>query len=150
MLSLTVRRQIRDRLRSPGRIVPLGALLLLAFSLTTISSSPAHADTSTAPLVITQADNGRTLYASVGQTVVLKLGDTLHWTVDVEPPGILIPVPGVGTLARGVQGIWLAARPGRVTITALGRPPCDASVGCPTYVVFFQATVVVLPPPPAS
>jgi hypothetical protein len=150
MPSLTVPRQIRTHLRVPGRIVPVSALLLLAFSLTAVSSSPARAAPSTAPLVITQADNGQTLYATVGQTVVLKLGDTLRWTVDVEPPGILIPVPGVGTLARGVQGIWVAARPGRATITALGRPPCDATAGCPAFVICFQATVVVLPPPPAS
>jgi hypothetical protein len=130
----------------------VAALLLLsavpgaAFAGTAATSAPDTGRT----ITITQQDNGQTFNIQVGDRVVVKMGTTLDWTVDIEPPGILVPVPGVGTLARGVQGIYLAARPGTATLTATGRPICNPGQACPQFIQEVQVTIVVGPPPPAA
>jgi hypothetical protein len=110
---------------------------------TTAPATPATGQT----ITITPEDNGQTFHINVGDRVVVKMGDTLDWSVDLDPPGILVPVPGVGTLARGVQGIYEAVQPGTVTLTATGRPYCRSGQVCPQFIQVVQVTIIVGPSP---
>jgi hypothetical protein len=146
----------RELTRPRSRIVALVAFALgLALALCLINAARSSAQTvpSSVPvsrqtITITPADNGQTYNISVGDRVVVKMGTTLNWTVDVEPPGILVPVPGVGTLIRGVQGIYEAVQPGTATLTATGRPDCSGGGACPQFIQQVQVTIVVGPVQP--
>jgi hypothetical protein len=92
---------------------------------------------------ITKDDEGKTFTVDVGQTVVVRLGTDLNWTVSVEPAGLLPRAPGVNTLVRGVQGIFRAAAPGRVTVSGEGRPQCNPGQVCAQFIEAFTATVVI-------
>jgi hypothetical protein len=110
-------------------------------------ASPVQGPAGGQTITITPDDNGQTFHIQTGDRVVVKMGTDLNWTVDVDPPGILVPVPGVGTLVRGVQGIYAAVQPGTVTLTATGRPNCSGDQACPEFIQQVQVTIVVGPPP---
>ncbi len=118
--------------------VAIGTLLLAGVGV----AGSAYAQTPPA-VEIAQADNGKTFHVSVGQTVTVRLGTELDWTVTVAPPGILPLAPGVNTLVRGVQAIYRAAQPGTVTVSAEGRPHCNPGQACPQFIQSVKATVVV-------
>jgi len=107
----------------------------------TSTQAPASAQT----ITILPEDNGQTFNIQAGDRVVVKLGTDLNWTVDLDPTGILVPVPGVGTLVRGVQGIYQAVQPGTVVLTASGRPNCSGDQVCPDFIQQVQVTIVVGP-----
>jgi len=106
-------------------------------------TTPAAPAPGTGSVEITQPDNAKTFHVSVGQTVTVRLGTDLDWTVTVAPPGILPLVPGVNTLVRGVQAIYRAAQPGTATVSAEGRAHCDPGQACPQFIVLVKATVAV-------
>lgn len=98
---------------------------------------------STGQIEITPNDNGKTFQIAVGQTILVRLGTELDWTVTFDPPGILRAVPGVGALVRGVQALVRGEQPGTVTIQAQGKPICNPGQACPLFIAVFKATVVV-------
>lgn len=69
-----------------------------------------------APSTVTRADNGRTMTLPVGSRFLLALGDGA-WTVQVSDPSIIARVPNI-TVVRGAQGIFVAKRTGRATLSA--------------------------------
>ncbi len=68
------------------------------------------------PLTVTTVDNGRTLTLAVGDEILLALGDGA-WTVRLSDPAFLAWVPNVA-MVRGAQGIYVARRTGRATLSA--------------------------------
>ena len=102
---------------------------------------PASAEPAPASLVITQADNGRTLQLAVGQQLLVDLGSTLDWVVTVADQGVVGRVPGV-LVIRGAQGLYVARGPGTTLLSAVGSPIC-ASGACPQFRVAFSVTLVV-------
>lgn len=93
-------------------------------------------------VVVTRADDRKTVSATVGDTVQVSLGTDLDWTVKVSDPAILTTIAGV-TLARGTQGSYRAARPGTAIVTGDGRPHCDPGQVCAQFIVSFEARVEV-------
>jgi hypothetical protein len=127
-------------------LIAIGIMLLAgaeAADRASAQTSPATPAPGTGSVEITQPDNAKTFHVSVGQTVTVRLGTDLDWTVTVAPPGILPLVPGVNTLVRGVQAIYRAAQPGTATVSAEGRAHCDPGQACPQFIVSVKATVVV-------
>jgi hypothetical protein len=80
---------------------------------------------------ITQADNGKTFCARVGDTVSVLLHSSRSspWLPPLASSGALQPAPnGAGALAVGVTAGWFTAvRPGRVLVTSV-RPPCQVAI----------------------
>jgi len=133
---------MKTALRACGLMAVAG--LLLCFAIPASAQSvpdlgPAPAQT----ITVTQEDNGQAYEINVGDGVMVQMGTDLDWSVDPEPPGILQPVPGVSTLARGVQAIYVASQAGTVTITANGRPNCPPGQACPNFIVQVQVTITV-------
>lgn len=96
-------------------------LLLAPFSVSGpgASSSAGQAGGSgapPAPATVTLADNGRTMTLPVGGQFLLALGAG-DWTVHLSDPAVVARVPNV-TAIRGAQGIFVAKRPGRTTLSA--------------------------------
>jgi hypothetical protein len=141
---------LKNRVRPvTWRLARCAGMLAILF-LFSATAARVSAQTTTPPaqtITITPDDNGQTFNINVGDRVVVKMGDTLKWTVDLDPQGILVPVPGVGTLARGVQGIYEAVQPGTVTLTATGRPDCSSGQVCPQFIQEVQVTIIVGPSP---
>ena len=108
---------------------------------TTPSPLPASAEPTPVSLIVTQADNNRTLHLSVGQRLLIDLGATLDWVVTVEDEGVVGRVPGV-LVIRGAQGTYVARAPGTTLLNAVGSPIC-ASGACPQFRVAFSVTLVV-------
>jgi hypothetical protein len=127
--------------------VTLVALMSLLPGRVTAQQPPVQAPASSQTVTITPDDNGQTFQIQVGDRVVVKMGTELDWTVDLDPSGILVPVPGVGTLVRGVQGIYQAVQPGTVTLTADGQPHCSSDQVCAQFIQQVQVTIVVGPSP---
>ncbi|HEX6511945.1 MAG TPA: hypothetical protein VF157_06585 [Chloroflexota bacterium] len=104
--------------------------------------APPKAPSSPAPaagtLTITNANEGQTLHAKVGWTVVVALtaGNGMQpWVVDPPPAAMLAPA-GAGTTYRAVA-------PGSLSITATDRPVCQPGQVCPHFIQAFKATVIV-------
>ncbi len=80
---------------------------------------------------ITQADNGKTLCARVGDTVAVLLhsANSSRWLQPLASSSALKPTPsGEASLVQGVTGAWFTAvRPGRVLVTSV-RPPCHVPI----------------------
>ncbi len=109
----------------------------------TTPPQPAPGAAPSGSVEITLQDDGKTFTVPAGQTVVVRLGTDLNWTVAADPAGLLPRAPGVNTLVRGVQGIFRAAAPGRVTINGEGRPMCNPGQVCAQFIEAFTATVVI-------
>jgi len=71
-------------------------------------------------------DGGKSVAAPIGATILVMLGTDFVWTVAIDDPSILMPVPGV-TLVRGAQGLYRAQKAGQTTISAVGDPACRSS-----------------------
>lgn len=73
-------------------------------------------------VVVTLAQAGGTIYLAVGRQLVLQLGSTYQWAVQVGGSGVLAPasVP----LQAGQQGAWIAERTGTAQLQVIGNPFC--------------------------
>jgi hypothetical protein len=109
----------------------LGSLLLaLVFLLP--GAVPLARASGPSGLVVTRADNGRTLHLSVGDTFLLKLGGPPpDWTIRISNPAVLQRQVNI-LVVRGAQGVYRAIAPGTAVLTAAGtypcmtaKPPCD-------------------------
>ena len=93
-------------------------------------------------VVVTLAQVGQTIDLAVGQQLVLQLGSTYQWTVQVSGSGVLAPtsVPS----QAGQQGAWIAERAGTAQLQVIGNPFClqlKPPCGMPSRA--FTVTVVV-------
>jgi hypothetical protein len=80
---------------------------------------------------ITQADNGKTFCARVGDTVsvLLHSDESRRWLPPLASSSALQPTPnGEASLVMGETGAWFTAvRPGQVLVTSV-RPPCQVAI----------------------
>lgn len=67
-------------------------------------------------LVVTTADNGKTITLSVDQTFLLQLGDG-SWSPEVDNQAVVSRVPNVAVV-RGAQGIYRAHAAGTAHLSA--------------------------------
>lgn len=95
-------------------------------------------------LVITAADNGRTVTLTTNQVFVVALGKNLNWDVTIADPSIVRPlVPLRQIQILGIQGIYQAVQPGRTELTAMGAPICRPGQLCPMFRVLVRVNLVV-------
>ena len=96
-------------------------------------------------VMVTKADNQRTVTAHVGDHIQIALGEDINW--QLEPPDGIVLVHPVQNymLVRGTQAIWLANALGRSTIKASGGMNCPSGAACPMLLALFSATVEVTP-----
>jgi|GEM_PF-2686228 len=122
----------------PGMVCPLFAVEWSATIIVTGGGSTGGPTTHT----LMMADNGTTISAQVGDTIVIKLDPALNWAADVQPTGLLFRPPVA--VVRGVQDIFEAIAPGQVVITETGSPAClQASPPCAAPSQLWQVTIVI-------
>jgi hypothetical protein len=97
-------------------------------------------------VMVTKADNQRTVTAHVGDHIQIALGDDINWKVE-SPDGTVLVLEANRNylLVRGTQAIWLANAVGHSTIKASGGMNCPSGAACPMLLAVFTATVEVLP-----
>jgi hypothetical protein len=97
-------------------------------------------------VMVTKADNQRTVTAHVGDHIQIALGDDINWQLE-SPDGVVLAreVPQNYMLVRGTQAIWLARSAGRSTIKASGGMNCPSGSLCPMLLAVFTSTVEVSP-----
>ncbi len=96
-------------------------------------------------LIVTLADDGKTINLKVGQTFLLDLGEGFNWTSTVANQNIISRVVGI-TVIRGAQGVYKADAPGTTTLTANGEPACrQAKPACGQPNRLFSVTITVVP-----
>lgn len=96
-------------------------------------------------VVVTRADDQRTVHARVGDRIQVALGTDYAWRLD--PPDGVVLVAGLQRelLVRGTQAVWTAAAPGTTTISATGTVACPTGHACIMLAVLFRTTVIVAP-----
>ena len=127
-------------------------LLAVAFSAIVAacgSVAGPGSDPSPTPVVnvmVTKADNQRTVAAHVGDHIQIALGEDINWQLE-SPDGTVLARDAVQNymLVRGTQAIWLARSAGRSTIKASGGMNCPSGAMCPMLLALFSATVEVVP-----
>jgi hypothetical protein len=93
--------------------------------------------------IITLDDQGKTISLVVGESFLLKLGDEYTWEVSISDQNIVSRVKNI-TVVSGAQGVYNAAQPGSVTLTAAGDPQCRQSQPpCAMPSIQFVITIVV-------
>ena len=97
-------------------------------------------------VLVTRANDHGTVHARVGDVVQIALGTEYEWRVD-PPDGVVLARDPKKSylLVRGTQAIWLAAAPGRSTVTATGTVICPSGQACIMIAILFTTTVVVDP-----
>jgi hypothetical protein len=90
-------------------------------------------------MVITIADNGKTLHLSVGQRFAVSLGAGSN--VTVSDPNVVQRV--AAPLASGVDAVFQAVAPGSTTLSGAWKPACASGAVCPLYLIYFSVTVIV-------
>jgi hypothetical protein len=128
---------------SAGRRLLLAGILIAC--TTALAGRAALAQTPPGGTEITRESDGQAVHVPLGGSVTVRMGSDLDWTVSFDPPGLLQPVAGAGTLARGVQALLRATQPGTTTLTAEGKPHCDPGQVCAQFIVSVIVTVVVDP-----
>jgi len=104
------------------------------------STSPVVIKTS---IIVTAADNGKTISLNKGDRFTLELGVLQDWTVGVGNQDIIRRLPNFAMI-QDAQGIYEALAAGSTTLSAIGRPVCDPGTACPMYVIEFKVNVIVL------
>jgi len=96
-------------------------------------------------VMVTKADNQRTVTAHVGDHIQIALGEDINW--QLEPPDGVVLVHPIQNymLVRGTQAIWVAQSAGRSTINASGGMNCPSGSACPMLLAVFSATIEVSP-----
>ena len=92
--------------------------------------------------MITQADNNTTVTLAKGQRFGIAMGDTLEWSLNFDPTGIVTRVTNISTL-RGEQGVYTATAAGSTTLQATGAPICNPGEACPQFRQAVTVKIVV-------
>ena len=145
----------RVRLNAVLLLAALAALGTLLTAGCASSAAPGTRQSIGAMVVVKDDANGKTVDASVGQTVVLILSST-YWavsgssapnvlrqdgpTVQLSRPASCPKLPGIGCVP--VETHFRAAAPGTASITA-HRAACGEAMPCATDQQNFKVTVVV-------
>ena len=99
--------------------------------------------TTDAGIIITLDNQGQTINMTVGQSFLLKLGDSYTWDIVVSDDAVISRVRNIAVV-QGAQGIYDANQAGTATLTATGDPVCrQAQPACGAPSIQFVLTVVV-------
>jgi len=129
-----------QRLIAQSAAVSLVAVGIFATGLWVSASEPSEA---TSPsLVITRADDRKTIVLRVGDRFLLQLGEDFNWTVAVSDPSIVRRLPNV-LVVRGAQGIYEAERVGETDVTATVALNCAPNQPCPQLAALFRLHIFV-------
>ena len=97
-------------------------------------------------VLVTKADNQRTVTAHVGDHIQIALGEDINWQLESPDGVVFVQEPNRNyLLVRGTQAIWLARSAGRSTIKASGGLNCPSGSLCPMLLAVFAVTVEVAP-----
>jgi hypothetical protein len=133
-------------------IISLGAVAALATG--PASAARLTPPTSTETVVLTNASNGSSVVATKGELVVVHLSSPhVRWSEAqaVQSSPVLDFVSGSTSTTGASTTVFRVVNYGSAQLSALGYPICPASKPCPTFVVLWQASVVVpVQDPPAS
>lgn len=132
-------------MRLVGALVVLLALVIAACGDIAGSGGTPSPSAPPSNVVVTAADNQKTITAHVGDHIQIALGTQYDWRVD-PPDGVVLVHPIQNyLLVRGTQAIWLASSVGRSSIKASGGVVCPSGQACPLLLAVFSATVEVVP-----
>jgi hypothetical protein len=99
-------------------------------------------------IVVTQEHDQKSLTASVGAQVQVRLPDTLDWSeVQSSEEGGEHPVlrrmaaPAAGK--QSANAVFVADHPGTVNLSAHGRAKCPPGQACPHFVMAWHTSIVV-------
>lgn len=105
----------------------------------------AAAPSAGAPVVVTEADNGRTVALARGQRLLVRLASDTEfepWSVpDSSAPRKLRRSGASISSDGGVEAELIARAPGRALVTASRLPRCSGP--CPAVAGYFELRVVV-------
>lgn len=108
------------------------------------TASPEPLPTGTSNLVVTLADQGKTITLHVGDSFLLDLGDTYDWNIQIADQSIISRVPNIMVI-KGAQGIYDAHAVGTTTLSATGNPFCYSSKPpCLMPSILFEINIVVI------
>jgi hypothetical protein len=123
----------------PVPVAPLPAATLRPSPRSTLTPTPGPAG---GTIVVTSAQAGQTIHLAIGERLVLQLGTTDEWSIQLSPAGVLVAAPT--PLPAGQQGAWTAERAGTVEMRLVGNPYClqlQPPCGMPSQLL--TVTVVV-------
>jgi len=127
-------------------LIVAAALVFSACGELSTAASGGASPSATAPagtVMVTTADEGKTVNTRVGDHIQIALGEKYDWHVDAADGTVLVRPVQNYMLVRGTQAIYLAASPGTATIRATGTAVCASGSPCPLFAVLFNATVIV-------
>jgi hypothetical protein len=110
------------RLIGAVALLAVAKLVLLMCGRASVSGTPAPASSPT----VTLADEGRTITLGIGDSFLLELGEDCDWTPTVGDQTVVSRAEGI-TVIQGAQGVYLALKAGKTTLTATGDPVCQES-----------------------
>jgi hypothetical protein len=92
---------------------------------------------------VTLDDQGQTVRLAVGDSFLLKLGETYQWELALSDPNVVSRVKNIAVV-RGAQGVYTADHAGTVVLSATGDPLCRQSTpACAMPSLMFTVTLVV-------
>ncbi len=93
--------------------------------------------------IITHEDNGKVISLRVGDQFMLALGGGHDWMIE-RTDGAVIAEALTFIAIPGAQAIYEALKPGKIDLTAKGKPNCKLSpVPCAEPDLTFQAQVII-------
>jgi hypothetical protein len=126
-----------------GLMVFLPILMILPIILASCSSLDGFSSTQGPIGDVTLADNGKTIHMKVGQSFLLKLGETYDWSITVSDQNVISRVKNIAVI-RGAQGVYDAIAKGNAILSAVGDPQCrTATPACSSPSVMFSVTLIV-------
>ena len=124
-------------------ILMTGVFFLSACTTQSIQPAPSVTPPPAGSQTVTLDDQGKTISLAVGDSFLLKLGETYNWDVSISDQAVLSRVIGIAVI-RGAQGVYQAHQAGSVTLSASGDPQCRQSQpACAMPSLLFTVTIVV-------
>jgi hypothetical protein len=106
------------------------------------SGTAAPVDSSGTGLVVTAADDGKTIHLTAGQRFTVDLGGSMDWSVKMTDAQVVRQIVGA-PMPAGAQGVYEAAAAGTTILNAVGKPHCSDGAICPMYLLDLSVTFVV-------
>src|SRR5256885_13035779 len=92
-------------------------------------------------VMVTKADNQRTVTAHVGDHIQIALGEDINWQLESPDGAVLVQEPNRNyLLVRGTQAIWLARSAGPPTGKRSGGMKRPGGAPCPGLPAAFPPT----------
>ncbi len=93
--------------------------------------------------IVTLQDNNSVIHLNVGQSFLLKLGETYDWNISIDNQTVISRVMNVMVI-RGAQGLYNAHNPGETILMATGDPQCRSTVpACEMPSILFKIDIII-------